>query len=322
MPNKPVFVERVILRAFIAALGLIGLWFAAHWLKNLYLGNLVSYQEHFNSTVKVNLLLIIFTIGTVRFIWKELAFTLVELAIVLIIIGFIIAGITSGISMTKSARYNTIIIEVNTMQTAAMNFRSRFNALPGDYGQAFSVWGSACGTNDVGAANSCNGNNNGRMDNGVGASGPVEDVKFWYHLSAAQMLPNSLTGQIVTANSVRQVAGQNVPTSQYSKNIAYFPSYFNFYDLPLANMMTLGTYFGGQGLYNDGAFTALDAYAVDSKMDDGNPSRGKVIVGRGSSYLWSSYCVSGNINSTTPVTYLFSDTVASCRLVFYNIDAG
>lgn len=131
------FYRERLLQAMLVAVGVVALWFCAHWLKDLYLGNLFSYQEHFVATTEINFLLMILTICTFRLVWKEFAFTLVELSIVLIIIGFIIAGISGGVSLMQSSRLNSVIVELRNMQTAFLNFRSRYNAIPGDFSGAF-----------------------------------------------------------------------------------------------------------------------------------------------------------------------------------------
>lgn len=81
------------------------------------------------------------------------AFTLIELSISIIIIGLLIGGITAGSSLVKTAAVRSIISEYETFQTAIVNFKSQYGALPGDFSKASNFWPSC----DVTPAN-CNGN--------------------------------------------------------------------------------------------------------------------------------------------------------------------
>lgn len=63
---------------------------------------------------------------------NNLAFSLIELSIVLIIIGLLVAGITGGISLVKSAKYRAITIEIFSWEQVAFIFKLAKNRLPGD----------------------------------------------------------------------------------------------------------------------------------------------------------------------------------------------
>ena len=64
---------------------------------------------------------------------KKSAFSLIELSIVLIIIGLLIAGITGGASLIKSSELRSVVVEARVYGAAVNNFYSRYVALPGDY---------------------------------------------------------------------------------------------------------------------------------------------------------------------------------------------
>ena len=61
-----------------------------------------------------------------------LAFSLIELSIVLIIIGLLVAGITGGASLIESAKMRNFINEVNSWRQALYTFKVRYDRLPGD----------------------------------------------------------------------------------------------------------------------------------------------------------------------------------------------
>ena len=64
---------------------------------------------------------------------KKSAFSLIELSIVLIIIGLLIAGITGGASLIKSATLRAVMTEARNYNTAVNSFYVAYNAYPGDY---------------------------------------------------------------------------------------------------------------------------------------------------------------------------------------------
>ena len=57
-------------------------------------------------------------------------FTLVELSIVIIIIGFLISGISAGQSLIQQAKLNSVITEFMEFDTALQAFKIRYNYLP------------------------------------------------------------------------------------------------------------------------------------------------------------------------------------------------
>jgi prepilin-type N-terminal cleavage/methylation domain-containing protein len=63
---------------------------------------------------------------------KQRGFTLVEIAVVLVIIGLILGGILSSQSIISSSRASDVIAMVNDLRTATTYFKQRYNYLPGD----------------------------------------------------------------------------------------------------------------------------------------------------------------------------------------------
>ena len=101
----------------------------------------------------------------------ESGFSLVEIAIVLLIIGVIIGGVLKGQDLIDSARIKATIQQINEYKMAVANFQDRFGALPGDFGQAEDQIGGGAQ----------NGDNDGQIN-------ADESIKFWKQLSAAGLL--------------------------------------------------------------------------------------------------------------------------------------
>lgn len=101
-------------------------------------------------------------------------FTLIELSIVLIIIGLIVGGVLVGQDLIKAAELRKVISEVETIKTAINTFKVKYNALPGDFSEATSYWGTA--TQD--------GNNDGRLS-------ISENINFFEQLGLANITPTA-----------------------------------------------------------------------------------------------------------------------------------
>lgn len=61
-------------------------------------------------------------------------FTIIELAIVLTIVGFIIAGVVKGLSLTEGAKVNDAISIAKDLSAAVNTFKKQYKLLPGDFG--------------------------------------------------------------------------------------------------------------------------------------------------------------------------------------------
>src|SRR6266545_6313422 len=92
---------------------------------------------------------------------KQTGFTLIEIAIVLVIIGLLLGGVLKGQELITSARVRNLISQQDGVKAAYFGFLDRYRALPGDYANASTTItgvGAACGTNG-------NGNGNGQIEN-------------------------------------------------------------------------------------------------------------------------------------------------------------
>lgn len=63
---------------------------------------------------------------------KQSGFTLVEIAIVLVIIGLLLGGVLKGQALVDSARVKNLIQQSNSLSAAVLAYQDKFRALPGD----------------------------------------------------------------------------------------------------------------------------------------------------------------------------------------------
>src|SRR5215470_16233876 len=130
-------------------------------------------------------------------------FTLIEIAIVLVIIGLLLGGVLKGQELITGARVRNLISQQDGIKAAFFGFQDRYRALPGDYSLA------SGNINNV----SLNGNGNGRIENNAAAPAFThEELLVWNHLTAAGFLNGSFT----TASGDATPTDANNPKNPYS----------------------------------------------------------------------------------------------------------
>src|SRR5690349_25079544 len=72
----------------------------------------------------------------------EAGFTLVEIAIVLVIIGLLLGGILKGQEMITQAKIKNLINDFNGVTVAITSYQDRYRQLPGDDQNATTRWTS------------------------------------------------------------------------------------------------------------------------------------------------------------------------------------
>ena len=86
----------------------------------------------------------------------QAGFTLIEIAIVVIVIGLLLGGVLAGQQLVRSAQLRKLITDHDGFQTAILGFNYRFDRMPGDYHQA---------SIHIGCTPAClNGNGNRRVE--------------------------------------------------------------------------------------------------------------------------------------------------------------
>jgi type II secretory pathway pseudopilin PulG len=182
---------------------------------------------------------------------RERGFTLVETAIVVLMIGMLLAAVVQGQELIRSARVRALIAEQEAVATAVLGFQDRYLALPGDYANAASAL--AC---DPACAN---GNGNGRIEEG---STPSEAILAWSHLSHAGFLNRSFVADTTTT----VVQPENTPKNEFGGYMQMaFDSNWGYSTNP-ARRHSIKT---GNGV------PAQALAEVDRKIDDGLPTSGR-----------------------------------------------
>jgi prepilin-type N-terminal cleavage/methylation domain-containing protein len=120
---------------------------------------------------------------------KQTGFTLVEIAIVLVIIGLLLGGVLKGQSMIENAKIRNVINDLNSVQAAFYAYRDRFNAVPGDDAAATVHFGAGV----------TNGGGNGVIAGAYNATVPAagtESSNFWQHVRSAGFMKGAPTSGV------------------------------------------------------------------------------------------------------------------------------
>ena len=188
---------------------------------------------------------------------KQAGFTLVEIAIVLVIIGLLLGGILKGQEMITQAKIKNVVNDYNGITAAVNSYQDRYRQLPGDDPNASSRWSGAIG-----------GDGNGQLCTGACVAVPVspnlynnaitatptsaQEVNlFWWHLRLAGFVGGTTAAQQSSGQQPNNAAGG-----------------------------ITGVQTGGMGFTSnivcESNLPDKIAIAVDTQMDDGNSATGQM----------------------------------------------
>lgn len=202
-------------------------------------------------------------------------FTLVELAIVLMIIGLLIGGVLRGQELMNNARVTALIQQVKAYQGAIVTFNDTYSSYPGDIPTAVErVPGCT-------AANFCfSGDGNGIIGspalsavqlNQSGSAVPARETSmFWKHLAMTHLI----SGIKPSADPSQPASGDTHPQSKLANGVFVIATKTtgepdSFASGPLLKLQQAPASTGY-------ALSPMKAFQVDTKMDDGMPNAGFV----------------------------------------------
>ena len=204
---------------------------------------------------------------------KKSAFSLIELSIVLIIIGLLIAGITGGASLIKSSELRSIMGEARGYAVSVNSFFTQYDRYPGD------------SDINVGSNSTVTGDRDNKIEfvNDAGTK-VAEGIDAWYDLKDIGAIDLALTVSGTMALPGALVPVTNIPGSKI-KGAGWVFDYYA--GTKLQNVVVLtGTTVGGvTSLINEATasnnlssviISAPDSLSIDSKIDDGKADTGNV----------------------------------------------
>jgi prepilin-type N-terminal cleavage/methylation domain-containing protein len=115
--------------------------------------------------------------------YKQGGFTLVEIAIVLVIIGLLLGGVLKGTELIENSKVKKAANEINGVSASYNAYIDRYNRVPGDDGDLATLRARGGAWADVTQA----GNRNGVLNVTLGQTfnGRAESTDFWQHLKAS-----------------------------------------------------------------------------------------------------------------------------------------
>lgn len=192
---------------------------------------------------------------------NQRGFSLIELSIVLIIIGLLVAGITGGATLIRSAELRSIMTEARGYRIAINAYFTSEDELPGD------------GNDTTGDANARIESNNG--------SDLLEGAVAWEDMEAEDVVDFNATAPTQTGDETPSLAvGTAIPEARYTGGgwALDFSATMNSNILILTRSTyeQAGTTATVDELVPTVILTGDDATSVDRKMDDGDLTSGRV----------------------------------------------
>jgi prepilin-type N-terminal cleavage/methylation domain-containing protein len=264
---------------------------------------------------------------------RTAGFTLVELAIVLVIIGLLVGGALVGQDLIRAAEIRAVTSDLAQFNTATGAFRTKYaGGIPGDL---LSIRASAYGLT-VSAVNPGTfgyGDGDGLLVNGGGIGSPTwmgfggETLLFWRHLSDANMIPFTSTADgtvldtsgFATASTELTTLQPLLPAVRIRPGVfihAFANSGRNYF--AIANWAGIGTPNGGSN--GRVGLTSREAQGIDRKMDDGFPTTGTVFSTVVNSATNSSVSPGNGGSPSTANTLCYDSTVTPAIYATANDD--
>lgn len=148
---------------------------------------------------------------------KQNGFSLVELAVTLVIIGLLIGGVLKGQEIVNNSRVTMTVAKAKEIDAAMRNFRTIYGAIPGDmkgagaripdcnencnpWFSAMVVSGGRAGDGEIGDYNQAYYKVAQQRLNHPPNSESQEEVLFWQHLLAANLLGGYTNRPLYEAN--------------------------------------------------------------------------------------------------------------------------
>ncbi len=180
---------------------------------------------------------------------SQSGFTLVEIAIVLVIIGLLLGGVLKGQELINSAKVKNFANDFRNIPLFIYGYQDKYKRLPGDDNGAVARFSGAT---------TIDGNGNGAIAGNFNSTTLTdESVRFWQHVR--------LAGLAAGSTDFSSVASAGLPANADGGRVGIQMT------TPITNMT--GSYFvcseGVQGKF---------AKQLDISLDDGNTATGSVQV--------------------------------------------
>jgi len=193
---------------------------------------------------------------------NQSGFTLIEIAIVLVIIGLLLGGVLKGQELINSAKVKNLATDFKNIPVFIYGYQDKFKALPGD---------------DIAAIThvtaTANGNGNGVINgNWNSITATDESYLFWQHVRLAGLAPGPTTIPGTPAHG-----DGYLPTNAAGGEIGIQSGTTVVASSPLLGSAGANPIRGSYVICSSGI---LGKYVkqLDTTMDDGNPATGSMMA--------------------------------------------
>jgi prepilin-type N-terminal cleavage/methylation domain-containing protein len=229
---------------------------------------------------------------------KQKGFTLIEIAIVLVIIGLLLGGVLKGQELINTARVRALNNTVDGITAAWFSFQDRYRAFPGDYTQA--------SVNLPGLP--ADGDGNGLVGDDDGNDSPAERAMVWMHLQSAGYITGGYddNGAEVTNGNEYGCPVTVCPDNGFGAGMN-----LNYGAMRQAGGGNAHELITGRGI-------PVEVIAeLDRKVDDGAPDSGAMQLGIGGTG-WTGNDATACQALNDPTLYGLLTPSANCAAVFRN----
>ena len=234
---------------------------------------------------------------------REIGFTLVEIAIVIVIIGLLTAGVAKGVELLRTTKLQGVTRDMDKIRLSFIAFKNRFGHLPGDFDEAVGF----------GLCTGCNGDGDGKID-------ISESPNVWVHLESAEILAFSTKRRVSAMPSTATCAQLDSDGEQYFEVSDYnnpTPARWEHDEenkLIHINGCTTTTAITTTSLQQfEGTLTAEQASFIDTKVDDGVANTGAVLAAKSAT---SANIGCTRANTATLSNYDLDTQEKGCSLIF------
>lgn len=235
--------------------------------------------------------------------YRQSGFTLVEIAIVLVIIGLLLGGILKGQELINSARVRNLADQNSGIQAAYYGFIDRYRQVPGDMDNTQAQNAIAVG----GVTINGGGNGNGKIDE----ADWEEAAALWEHLAKAGFIQGSFDGTATNESSYS--AAGNAPVNAFNGTLLLARNE-DYTEIGSSPAKRLNLHLGDNIPVNI-------ARELDVKVDDGRPNAGVMREAGDTVTDFSSVNASTSANCQTDATasdsiYDIQSDAQNCNLAF------
>ncbi len=200
---------------------------------------------------------------------NQSGFTLIEIAIVLVIIGLLLGGVLKGQELINSAKVKNLATDFRNIPVFIYGYQDKFKSLPGDDANVDAHLGGQCATTSCKAATPASTQGNGIIGGNWNSTTVTdESYLFWLHVRLAGLTSGSTTvgaSDYLPINAAGGLIGIQSGTSTVA-------------NAPIKDSSTPAVALRGTYVICSPNILGKFAKQLDIQLDDGNTATGSMMA--------------------------------------------